>query len=85
VIAASGTLTTSTGGVVIGSPVHWLNTLPEGSWLISLYPSHEGKTPDPALEPSPEEVEAAAILERVERELDAVEKRTERLMYQYGL
>jgi hypothetical protein len=35
--------------------------------------------------PTAEEIEASTIFERVERELPAVEERTERLMHQYGL
>jgi hypothetical protein len=34
---------------------------------------------------SPEELEARKILERIDRELGALEMRTERLMHQYGL
>jgi hypothetical protein len=39
----------------------------------------------PFTETSPEELEASAILERVERALADIEARTERLMHQYGL
>jgi hypothetical protein len=42
--------------------------------------------PSPAFtETSPEELEASAIFDRVERALADIEARTERLMHQYGL
>ena len=37
------------------------------------------------METTPEELEASAIFERVERALADIEARTERLMHQYGL
>jgi hypothetical protein len=37
------------------------------------------------LKPAPEEAEAIAILDHVERDLPAIEQRTERLLYRYGL
>jgi hypothetical protein len=49
-------------------------------------PRHPAKIlREPAAKLSPEEMEASKILDRVERELDALEKRTEKLMHQYGL
>jgi hypothetical protein len=53
-----------------------------GRWT-RLWTRHFGsRDPD---QPSAEEAEASAILERVERELSVVEERTNRLMHQYGL
>jgi hypothetical protein len=50
---------------------------PYGAAFTDVLPGRETHTP--------EEVEASAILDRVERDLPAVEQRTERLMHRYGL
>jgi hypothetical protein len=39
----------------------------------------------PASDPTPEELEASRILERIDQDLPALEERVERLMHQYGL
>jgi hypothetical protein len=46
-------------------------------------PSRREKVPDKGA--SPEELEASKIFERVDRELTALEERTQRLMHHYGL
>jgi hypothetical protein len=47
------------------------------------YPSRREKVPNRGA--SPEDLEASKIFERADRELTALEERTQRLMHHYGL